>query len=198
MRMVDRKMQIVALGFVLGCLLPLGADEKEDNTVPGPGSEPAISGIGILPGFKQGERVPVDERNPYADRLQQKEKVAESGSEASKIIQVLESLQVRGVVRDGTKKVTAVLLGDLPLVEGRDLPQLLPSQLDRLYVSKLTETEVEITWRTESGRPVQDGRRLPLILDDRPKVEVVLPGQPDVEEKAKQRALLVAKPEESE
>jgi hypothetical protein len=157
-----------------------------------------VSSIGILPGFKRGEILPEDERNPYANREVKKEKPAESGSEAAKIIKVLEKLQFRGIVRDATGKVKTMLLGDIAFTENRDLPQLLPSQVDQIYISKLTNREVEITWRTDAGKRVADGRRLVLKLDDRPKVEVVLPGQPDVKNDAKQRALLVAKPDQRE
>lgn len=142
--------------------------------------------------------MPDDEPNPYLTREVQKEKPADSGSEAAKIIKVIEKLQLRGIVRDGAGKVKTMLLGDIPFTENHNLPQLLPAQVDQIYVSKLTNREVEVTWRTDAGKMIPDGRRLVLKLDDRPKVEVVLPGQPDVKEDAKQRALLVAKPEQKE
>lgn len=170
--------------------------EKKAGPAEKKGSVAQITAIGILPGFKRGESVPEDERNPYANRVLKKEKPAENGSEAAKIIQVLESLRMRGQVRDESGKVKTVLLGDLALAEGRILPQLLPAQVDEIYVSKVTNEEVEIAWRTDSGKVVPDGRRVALKLDGRPKVEVILPGQPDVGEKEKLRALLVAKPTE--
>jgi len=151
-----------------------------------------VTSIGILPGFKQGADVSPTERNPYADRVEDHNAVADRESEAARIIQVLESLRVRGVVRDPSGNVRSVLLGDIALKQGRELPQLLPSQVDQLVVSKVSNKEVEITWKTEAGKPVPDGRRLAFELDDRPRVEVILPGQPEVSEEAKQRALLIA------
>lgn len=153
---------------------------------------------GILPEFKRGVKLPLEERNPYANRVVEKEKPAESGSEAAKILKILEKLQVRGIVRDLDGKVRTVLLGDLALTEGRNVPQLLVSQVDQIFVSKVTNKEIEITWRTDAGKVTTDGRHVVLKLDDRPKVEIVLPGQVDVKDEAKLRAMLVGKVAEKE
>lgn len=173
-----------------------GAEAAPSKRPPGP--PVPVGFIGILPDFKRGEKLPLDERNPYANRVMEKEKPAESGSEAAKIIKLLEKLQVRGVTRDAKGNVRTVLLGDLALTEGRELPQLLVSQVDQIYVSKVTNKEVELTWRTDAGKPTAEGRHVSLPLDERPKVEIVLPGQPDVKDEAKLRAMLVGKPEEKE
>lgn len=192
---LEQSMFVLAAWLILAGAAGVGA-EAPKVLQGSPTAEAAlVKPLGLMPQSKRGLIVPEDERNPYANRVVVKEKPVESGSEAAKIVKQLEKLHIRGIVRDGNGNVKTVLLGDLPLTEGRDLPQLLPSQMDKVFVSKMSNKEVEITWRTDAGKVTTDPRRWMLKVDERPKVEVILPGQPDVKDEAKLRALLVGKPE---
>ncbi|MEM7600404.1 MAG: hypothetical protein AAF357_03190 [Verrucomicrobiota bacterium] len=179
--------KIIGLAFVTTSILaPSGWSQGEGSF------DPRGNSIGIFPGFKKEETVVVGERNPYADRVVASIEVADEESEAARIIRVLESLEIRGVTRNGQGHVRSVLLGDIVLVQGRSLPQLLPDQTDELFVSQVTDTNVEITWRSESGKRVIDGRRHDFEIDGESRVEVILPGQQGTGDEEKLRADIVA------
>lgn len=136
-----------------------------------------ISPIGILPGYKRGTHVDIQERNPFAQRVEKKEVLVDAEGEAAQIIRILEGLRLLGVSRDPAGNVKTVLYGDLRLTEGNEVPQLLPDQNDRLVVSKISNKEVEISWVTEAGNRVEDGRKLLIGIDMTPTIEFILPGQ---------------------
>tara|TARA_R110002096_G_scaffold114770_4_gene248794 strand:+ start:6566 stop:7159 length:594 start_codon:yes stop_codon:yes gene_type:complete len=144
------------------------------------GGSDGVQEIGILPSSKRGTRVDVAERNPYAARTVEKLGPEDATSEASQIIQILEGLRVRGLSRDRNGNVRTVLYGDLRLTEGAMVPQLLPDQNDELIVSSLTNEEVELAWLSEGGNREADGRKILIAIELEPKVQIVLPGQVDV------------------
>ena len=135
-----------------------------------------LSPIGFLPGFKSGVSVDANERNPYAEREKKNNLATEDeDSEAARIREKLQGLRVRGT---GTgPRGRRVLFGDLVLMQGKELPPLIPGQMDRLICTRVTENEVEISWLTESGDQVADGRRLLITIDQEVIVRYYLPGQ---------------------
>ncbi len=153
-----------------------------------------VTSSGILPDFKQAVRVEVDDRNPYKDRVEEVKNVVDAESEAARIIRILENLSVRGISRNPSGEVRRVLFGDIALALGADLPQLLEGQTDEIFVSRVSDREVELTWRAEAGKKIEDGRRHIIEIDLDPKVEVVLPGQIEESPEDRERAYLVRLP----
>ena len=136
---------------------------------------------GILPTFKAGLRVAPSERNPYAKRIVEEEEQVDAESEAAQILKLLSTLRIHGFSRDEKGNVKTVLCGDLRFTEGAAVPQLLPEQNDRLIVSRVTNHEVELSWRTENGRKSGDGRKLIIPFNLEPKIQINLPGRADNE-----------------
>lgn len=145
-----------------------------------------IDSIGFLPGFKKGLRLPAAERNPYSERKKNASELPEDGeSEAARIREILQGLRVRGI-SNGPRGMR-VLFGNLVLIAGVELPQLLPGQLDRLMCTRVTDKDVEVAWLSEAGEISDDGRKILITIDLEPTVTVILPGQ--LNEGDKQRAV---------
>lgn len=147
----------------------LYSQETANNTSLGP--------VGFLPGSKVTTSVDPNERNPYSIREKKLEVKEDDGnSEAARIRDILQSLRVRGT--SVGPRGRRVLFGDLMLMEGHELPRLLPGQTDRLMTTRVTEKEVEIAWLSESGREIADGRKLLIQIDIAEViVTIILPGQ---------------------
>jgi len=139
------------------------------------GEQPG-GGIGILPDQKRGLEVDPQERNPFGVVVVEKKEALTRG-EAGKLTEILRGLPFSGLSRNGQGEVRSVLLGDLRLVEGEIVPQLVEGQTDELMVQSVSEDEVVVVWSKEAGRQVAEARKLNLPLDGGPKVEVRLPGQ---------------------
>jgi hypothetical protein len=173
-RTVIRSWSVVCGGGIFVASLLAADDPAPPDTVRGKSG--LIAESGILPGFKQGIRVEKGERNPFGVIQVEKPEVASRG-EAAKLTEILRSLPLAGLSRNADGSVRSVLLGDLRLVAGQVLPQLVDGQTDELVVQSVSEREVVVAWTKEAGRQVTDSRKLNLALDGDPKVEVILPGQ---------------------
>lgn len=166
---------VLGAAVVLSGQLALAVDEEAETNFD----------LGILPSQKKGVEVDREERNPFANRVVKKVAVEDTETEAAHIRRVLSNLEVVGVSKG--PRGTRVLLGDLLLMEGKELPPVVTGQSDRVVVSAVSETEVELTWIVESGKKVDDGRQLIVPFNLEPKVEVVLPGQFNILEEAKKK-----------
>lgn len=174
-RVSDIRHLVLGAAVVLSGQLALAVDEETEATFD----------LGILPSQKQGVEVDREERNPFANRVVKKVTIEDTETEAAHIRRVLSNLEVVGVSKG--PRGTRVLLGDLLLMEGKELPPVVTGQSDRVVVSAVSETEVELTWIVESGKAVEDGRQLIVPFNLEPKVEVVLPGQFNILEEAKKK-----------
>lgn len=145
-------------------------------------AEPDANQLGFLPGLKAGVAVDASERNPYSKREKKNADASKTeDTEAARIRERLQSLRVLGT--SAGEKGRRVLFGDLVLMQGHELPVLIPGQSDRLICTRVTEKEVEISWLTESGEQVMDGRRLLITIDQEVIVRYILPGQPNSDSK---------------
>ena len=134
--------------------------------------------IGILPSQKIPATVDAGDRNPFATRTPTPNVTPglDTESEESRIRQIFAGLRVTGRV-PASKGIPRVLVGDLILKEGVELPQLIENQTDRLQVTRITDKEVEITWIDEEV--AEQPRKLLIPINLNPDVTVLLPGRPN-------------------
>ncbi|MFT5105120.1 MAG: hypothetical protein ACI9UA_000738, partial [Pseudoalteromonas tetraodonis] len=133
----------------------------------------SASDIGTLPSQRIPAAVDSGDRNPFATTIAIREDIPgnfEGDSEESRIRKVFQGLKVTGRVG-----VARVLVGDLVLKEGAIVPQVIENQTDILKVTKITDTEVELTWIDEEV--VDSPRKLPIPIELDPVVSFVLPGR---------------------
>jgi hypothetical protein len=133
--------------------------------------------IGILPSQKIPATVDSGDRNPFATRTPEQENFGEGfdiESEESRIRQIFAGLRVTGRV-PASKGAPRVLVGDLILKEGIELPQVIENQTDRLRVTRITDKQVEITWIDEEVAEQPRKLLIPINLD--PDVSFLLPGR---------------------
>ncbi len=133
------------------------------------------SRIGELPGEKIPEVLQPRERNPFVRReAKSTEPVVEAASEESKLRERLAAMNVTGVVRGGD--TSTVLLEGLILKPGHPIPPLIENQTERLAVSRITDTQVEIVFIEIDQRA--EARKILVPIDLRPRVNVHLATPP--------------------
>lgn len=133
--------------------------------------------IGTLPSQKVPATVDENERNPFSTSVPDDIddiRNFDAESEESRIRQVFSNLKVNGHV-PGINGPARVLVGDLILEEGQDVPNVIENQTDVLRVTRIDDKEVELSW---VGEEVVEQPRtfvIPIALD--PVVSVMLPGR---------------------
>lgn len=128
----------------------------------------------ILPEEKTPELVKVEDRNPF--QAGEDSKLQEvTNSEQNLVRERMLALPVVGV-SPGPKGIR-VLLGDIRLEEGLEVPPIIPNQTVRLRVSTITEHGVELLWvdRKQTGLPPVP---LHIPIDTSPRIKMILKGQP--------------------
>lgn len=136
--------------------------------------------VGMLPYQKRGDVLENDERNPFAERTIVKDSnvsTTDGSTEESKLRGILSNMRVTGISK-GEKGFRA-MVGGLIMEEGETIPPLIGRQSDKLRVSKVTKTTVEITWINEEG--AEEPRKHVLSLDLRPLVRSKLPSSGVIE-----------------
>ncbi|MCB1210164.1 MAG: hypothetical protein KDK97_12590 [Verrucomicrobiales bacterium] len=127
----------------------------------------------ILPAEKAPESVQVDARNPFqaAEDTAQKEV---TNTEQNTVRDMLLALPVVGV-SPGPNGIR-VLLGDIRLEEGMEVPPMVPNQTVRLRVNSITQEGIELLWveRKQTGLPPVP---LHIPIDIGPRVAHMLPGR---------------------
>jgi hypothetical protein len=129
----------------------------------------------ILPTQKTSEQVKEGERNPFTKINQGAQNVDSSGTtEENEIRDRLAKLRVVGV-SPGVRGLR-VMLGDMVLEPGEDVPQVLPEQTLSLRVGTISPRAIELVWveKKPSGLPA---RTLTIPVDLRPYVRSILKGQ---------------------
>ncbi|MGI9240565.1 MAG: hypothetical protein ACR2RV_07170 [Verrucomicrobiales bacterium] len=133
--------------------------------------------IGILPSQKIPASVDKGDRNPFSTRHVENNVPIDgidTESEESRIRQVFAGLRVTGHV-PASKGSPRVLVGDLILKEGIELPQVIENQTNVLRVTRITNKEVEITWIDEEVAEAPRKLLIPINLE--PEVSFLLPGR---------------------
>jgi hypothetical protein len=133
--------------------------------------------IGTLPSQKVPAPVDQGDRNPFSTRLASVPDETgnyDADTEESKIRQVFANLKVTGRA-PASGGAARVLVGDLILKEGGDIPQVIENQTNVLRVTRITEKEVEITWIDEIDADAPRKLLIPINLN--PEVSFLLPGR---------------------
>lgn len=182
------------LSFAFAALLlaaPEAGAQQPPAPMPAPGAVPGAPAIpapnpaatfvpGRMIGMRPSEKRPLmlkeNERNPYAKRSVEEVEAAEeqANSEELRIREKLGTLKVTGSSqgRNGLR----VLMGDIILEEGRDLPQLLEDQSELIRVMELTEDIIVLGWLdSNTGQPT--GKTAQVAYDLSPSVGYALQGQ---------------------
>jgi hypothetical protein len=129
----------------------------------------------ILPEEKVPETVKETENNPFESAATKSQK-EEGSTEENLVRQILLRLPaVGGANGPGGMRV---LLGGMRLVEGGDVPSVLPDQQVALRVKAITPTSLELEW-IDKKNPNLPARTLTIPLERSPKVRYQLPGQSD-------------------
>lgn len=117
-----------------------------------------------------------NERNPYARRSAADEAEAngEENQEEIQIRQRLSSLSVKG--RSVGPNGPRILLGDIILEKGKELPDLLQQQVERLKVIDISENSIVLGWLdVETREPT--GKTMQVTYDLTPRITYALHGQ---------------------
>ena len=131
----------------------------------------------LKPDDKTFENVKEGEHNPFGKSDKEIQAADEKGTnEENQIRDILTKLPPVGR-SPGVQGDLRVMLGDLLLVEGKNVPNVLPQQTVTLRVGRITSEAIELIWveKKPSGLPA---RTLNIPIDLRPSVRVKLPGKP--------------------
>lgn len=165
---------LATLSALLALAAPLAAQEA-------PALAPAANftpgrPIDLRPQDKRPLLLKESERNPYARRNpdENPETQEENSPEELRIRQRLSGLRVTG--RSRSDVGLRVLLGDIILEEGRDLPQLIPNQSEALRVVSIDEDSVVLGWVDPETREFT-GKTMQVAYDLSPSVGYALHGQ---------------------
>jgi hypothetical protein len=132
--------------------------------------------IEMSPQQKRPLLVESGERNPYAKRAPEEERNVEENEsgEESQIRAKLSNLKVTG--RSQGAKGLRLLLGDIIVEAGRQLPQLLLTQVENLRVIEVTPEAIVLGW-IDNKTGELTGKGLQVLYDLRPNVTYALHGQ---------------------
>jgi hypothetical protein len=129
----------------------------------------------LKPSDKTSELVKVGERNPFAKTDEGNSPNQKSLNEENLIRERLEKLRVVGV-SPGNNGLR-VMLGDIVLECGQQVPPLLPDQTVALKVGSITGQAIELLW-LEARPEGLPARKLTIPVDLRPYVRYQLKGVP--------------------
>lgn len=171
-----RRMGLQFTALLSGCLaLSVSAQEDflQDGSEEGGDEVTRVQYALILPEEKMPETVSPDEKNPFesAEDLARGEDPGES--EENTVRDILLKLPVVGVTY--TTHGMRVLLGDIKLESGEEVPPVIPDQVARLKVKSITPTAVELVW-VEDKLTGLNPRVLLIPIDVAPTVRYLLRG----------------------
>ena len=127
----------------------------------------------ILPEEKMPETVNPDETNPFQSAEDQARSTGDSDTEENRVSEILLGLPVTGV--SYTTHGMRVLLGDMRLEIGAEVPKVVPDQVVSLKVKSITPTAVELTW-VEDKLTGLAPRSLVIPINVAPTVRYLLQG----------------------
>lgn len=144
----------------------------------------------LKPEDKTSEVVKPSERNPFGKSEEELRTVNGKGTNEENLIREhLQQLRVVGV-SPGAKGLR-VMLGDMILEPGQEVPPVLPDQTLALRVGNITPQMIELVWVEKKGSSLPP-RMLTIPVDLRPSVRYVLHGQkqePTAQEKSTAKAI---------
>lgn len=171
--------RLMLAGMLATSLLACSFAGAQENFLPDATATPeapeSVKYTLIKPGDKTSENVKETERNPFAKGDKAVQNLDQSGTtEENDIRDRLSKLRVVGV-SPGVRGLR-VMLGDMVLEPGEDVPQVLPDQSISLRVGNISPRAIELVWveKKPSGLPP---RVLTIPVDLRPYVRSILKGQ---------------------
>ncbi|WP_051945358.1 hypothetical protein [Verrucomicrobium sp. BvORR106] len=174
-----RDARSVLASTYLACLIVCSSAGAQENFLPdgtvAPTAPESVKYTLIKPGDKTSENVKEGERNPFTKGDKVVQSLDQNGTtEENDIRERLSKLRVVGV-SPGARGLR-VMLGDMVLEPGEDVPQVLPEQSISLRVGNISPRAIELVWveKKPSGLPP---RVLTIPVDLRPYVRSILKGQ---------------------
>ncbi|MEZ5383875.1 MAG: hypothetical protein R3F13_00010 [Prosthecobacter sp.] len=164
---------------VMGLLLSLTALHAQVGDSEDAEAEVRVQYQLILPEEKTPETVKPEEHNPFESESESQSRLAPGDTEENRVRDRLLKLPVVGTKRmeNGGMRV---LLGDLILETGKNVPPVLPGQLVELRVKNITQQYIELAWQEKraSGLPP---KLMIIPINIGPKIRYQMPGQLDEE-----------------
>lgn len=136
----------------------------------------------LLPSARRSVLVQPAERNPFGHMQIQAPTdfgMPAGDTEEGRLRAMILQMPVRGVAA-GRQGASTVFLGPLAIAEGQDLPPLMPSQLERIFVREISADKIIFAFRDRAGST--SDRAFSRMFDLKPRVRYVLPG--DVQDSA--------------
>ena len=171
------------MNFALRLLLPvlifsvMAASSHAQNAAAGEEGEKRVQYQLVLPEEKTPENVKPEEHNPFESESEALSRKAPGDTEENRVRDKLLKLPVVGTKRmtDGRMRV---LLGDIILETGGDVPPVLPEQIVELKVKNITKQYIEIAWQEKrmTGLPP---KLMIIPINISPQVRYQMLGQSD-------------------
>ncbi|MEC5126767.1 hypothetical protein VSU19_08405 [Verrucomicrobiales bacterium BCK34] len=177
-------MKIYQISLILALLgstfLPAQEVELDENGMPV--AAPSVANytpsrmIEMRPADKSPLITKANERNPYARRSAADEARAngEENQEEIQIRQKLSTLSVKG--RSIGPNGPRILLGDIILEKGKELPPLLQQQVESLKVIDISDNSIILGWLDVESRELT-GKTMQVTYDLTPRITYALHGQ---------------------
>ena len=171
------------MNFALRLLLPvlifsvMAASSHAQNAAAGEEGEKRVQYQLVLPEEKTPENVKPEEHNPFESESEALSRKAPGDTEENRVRDKLLKLPVVGTKRmtDGRMRV---LLGDIILETGGDVPPVLPEQIVELKVKNITKQYIELAWQEKrmTGLPP---KLMIIPINISPQVRYQMLGQSD-------------------
>lgn len=139
----------------------------------------------VLPEEKTPENVKPEERNPFESISDALSRQSTGDTEENRVREKLLKLPVVGARR--TNGRMRVLLGDIILETGCDVPPVLPDQMVELKVKNITPESIELAWQEKrlTGLPP---KLMTIPINISPRVRYQMFGQTEAESKERKGA----------
>lgn len=162
-------------GLMLTCM----AVSSHAQEAAGEGDEKRVQYQLVLPEEKTPETVKPEEHNPFESETEALSRQSPGDTEENRVRDKLLKLPVVGTKRmaDGRMRV---MLGDIILETGHDVPPVLPDQLVVLKVKNITPIQIELAWQEKrlTGLPP---KIMTIPINISPKVRYQMFGQTESE-----------------
>ena len=145
-----RLLRLIAALVLAMSFAPLASFAQEAPPVEGEEKEGRVQYQLVLPDEKTPERVKPEENNPFESALEANARNAPEDTEENRVRDVLAKLPVVGASLrpDGKMKV---MLGDLMLEPGINVPPVFQDQQVQLNVRNITPQFIELAWQEKEA-----------------------------------------------
>lgn len=164
-----------------GLLLALMTASSHAQEAVGEDAEKRVQYQLVLPEEKTPENVKPEEHNPFESESEALSRQSTGDTEENRVRDKLLKLPVVGVNRDPDGRMR-VMLGDIILETGHDVPPVLEGQLVVLKVKNINSQQIELAWQEKrlTGLPP---KLMTIPINLSPKVRYQMFGQTETEAK---------------